>query len=144
MNKKTIRSKPFIATRQHHLKEAAEDYTELIADLIESEGEARTCEVARHLGVSHVTVLRTVQRLQKEGYVTTANQRPIMLTAKGKKLASYSKKRHEILLKFLRSLGIPEEIAAIDVEGMEHHVSPETLQAIENHLNGNPMVKLIS
>lgn len=135
MNKKTNRSKPFIATREHHLKEAAEDYTELIADLIESEGEARTCEVARHLGVSHVTALRTVKRLQKEGYVVTANQRPITLTTKGKKLASFSKKRHEILLQFLLSLGISEEVAAVDVEGMEHHVSPETLQAIEKKLN---------
>lgn len=135
MDKKTIRSKPFIATRQHHLKEAAEDYTELIADLIESDGEARTCEVARHLGVSHVTALRTVRRLQKEGYVETSNQRPISLTPKGKKLASYSKRRHKILLDFLLSLGIPDEIAAIDVEGMEHHVSPETLQAIERQLN---------
>ena len=134
MRKKAIRAKPFIATREHHLKEAAEDYTELIADLIESVGEARVCEVARHLGVSHVTALRTVQRLQKEGYVTTANQRPIKLTAKGKKLASFSKKRHEILLNFLLSIGVPEETAVIDVEGMEHHVSKETLEAMERKL----------
>ncbi len=132
---KNPRAKPFIETRQHHLKEAAEDYTELIADLIDSEGEARTCEVARHLGVTHVTALRTVQRLQKEGYVATSNQRPITLTAKGKKLAAFSKKRHEILMNFLLSLGVPEEIAAIDVEGMEHHVSSETLEAIERYSN---------
>lgn len=135
MKLNTKRAKPFIATREHHLKEAAEDYTELIADLIENQGEARTCEVARHLGVSHVTALRTLQRLQKEGYVETSRQKPITLTAKGKKLAAYSKQRHEILLKFLISIGVPEQVAEIDVEGMEHHISPPTLKAMEKHLN---------
>ena len=135
MNKKSKRANPFIATREHHLKEAAEDYTELIADLIELEGEARTCEIARHLGISHVTVIRTLQRLQKEGYVETSRHKPITLTPKGKKLASSSKKRHRIILSFLLSLGVPKEIAEIDVEGMEHHISPQTLKAMEQHLN---------
>lgn len=130
------RAKPFIATREHHLKEAAEDYTELIADLIEAQGEARTCEVARHLGVSHVTALRTLQRLQKEGYVETSRHKPITLTQKGRKLASHSKKRHEVLLDFLISIGVPEHVAEIDVEGMEHHISPATMKAMEVHLNG--------
>ncbi len=134
MKQKLKRSHPFIATRQHHLKESAEDYTELIADLIESKGEARTCEVARHLGISHVTALKTLQRLEKEGYLTTARHKPIYLTAKGKKLAADSKKRHEILLQFLLSIGVSEETARIDAEGMEHHISSQTLKAIEKLL----------
>lgn len=134
MKKKPKRSHPFIATRKHHLKESAEDYTELIADLIASQGEARTCEIARHLGISHVTALKTLQRLQKEGYIITERHKPIHLTAKGKKLAAHSKKRHEVLLKFLLAIGVPEEIAYVDVEGMEHHISPQTLKAIKKQL----------
>jgi DtxR family transcriptional regulator, manganese transport regulator len=134
MKRNLNRAHPFIATRKHHLKEAAEDYTELIADLIDLQGEARTCEVARQLGVSHVTALRTLQRLQKEGYITTERHKPIFLTEKGKKVAAQSKERHKILLEFLLSIGVPEEVAHVDAEGMEHHLSPETLKAIERQL----------
>ncbi len=134
MKKKTVRSQPFIATRGHHLLETAEDYTELIADLIEKEGEARTCEIASELGVSHVTVIRTLRRLQKEDYVLTAPHKPVLLTKRGKRLAAHAKKRHQILMKFLLKLGVPEDVAAIDVEGMEHHISPQTLEAFLRYL----------
>lgn len=137
MKQNTPRSHPFIATRKHHLLETAEDYTELIDDLIASEGEARTCEIARQLGISHVTAIKTLKRLEKEKYVITEPHKPIQLTPKGKQLAAYSKKRHGILMDFLSRLGVPEEIAAIDVEGMEHHISPETLNAFQNCLKKN-------
>ena len=85
------RSASFKATRKHHDSEAAEDYTELVADLIEKDGEARTCRIAEHLGISHVTALRTIRRLQGEGYLETSPHRPVTLTAKGKKTAEYCK-----------------------------------------------------
>ena len=128
------RAEPFIATRKHHHKENAEDYTELIADLIASEGEARTCEIAKQMGVSHVTVVKILKRLQEEELITTAPHKPIRLTEHGKKLAANCKRRHEILLRWLLAIGVPEEIAVIDVEGMEHHISPETLEAIQRQL----------
>ena len=64
-------SDPFITTRERHLQEIAEDYVELIADLILQKGCARTCDLATRLGVSHVTVVRTVKRLQQRGYLQT-------------------------------------------------------------------------
>jgi DtxR family manganese transport transcriptional regulator len=128
------RSRPFIAVRKQHLVETAEDYTELIADLVEAEGEARTCEIAANLGVTHVTVIRTLRRLQNEGFLETAPHKPVTLTQKGKKLASQAKKRHQILLDFLLKLGVPEDIAELDAEGMEHHISPITLNAIRQFI----------
>ena len=135
-NKKNLgkRAQPFKATRKHHGTEAAEDYTELIADLIEDAGEARTCNIADHLGISHVTALRTIRRLQQQGYVETAPHKPVTLTAKGRDIAAFSKARHELLLNFLTSIGVSKKQAEIDVEGAEHHISRETLKCIERLL----------
>lgn len=135
---KVKRAKSFIATRKQHQLESAEDYTELIADLTNSMGEARTCEIAKFMGISHVTAIRTLRRLQKEGYIETAPHKPVLLTPKGKKLAAFAKKRHKIIVEFLVKLGVPEDIATIDAEGMEHHVSQETLKAIQAHITLAP------
>ncbi len=121
-------------TRQAHSQERAQDYVEVIADLIEQTGEARATEVARVLGVTHVTVVRTVQRLQREGLVTTRPYRSIFLTGEGRKLADKAKVRHEAVVALLESLGISSETARADAEGIEHHVSSETLEAFERHL----------
>ncbi len=133
-SKKQSRSAPFQATRSHHSQESAEDYTELIADLITEKGEARTCDIAKHLGISHVTALRTLQRLTHQGYVKAGGRQPISLTKKGAETASLSKRRHDILIRFFTALGVPRHISEIDVEGMEHHVSSVTLEAINRHL----------
>ncbi|MGK5595732.1 MAG: iron dependent repressor, metal binding and dimerization domain protein [Parachlamydiaceae bacterium] len=127
-------SVPFIATRNHHLNESIEDYVEMIQDLLIQKGEVRICDLAEQLGVSHVTVIRALERFSKKGYLTYRRNQPIRLTAKGEKLAISSKKRHQFLLTYLMALGVSEETALIDVEGMEHHVSLETLQAMERHL----------
>jgi DtxR family manganese transport transcriptional regulator len=74
-------------------------------------------------------VSRVIARLQREGYVRTAPYEPIDLTAKGRKLAEASKARHEAVIAFLLALGIDETTARVDAEGIEHHVSPETLAA---------------
>lgn len=134
MKNKCVRAEPFIATRSHHISETAEDYVEIVYDLIAAKGEARTCDIAEHLGVSHVTVVRTIERLKKKGYLLSEQYRPITLTEQGTKLAIFSKERHRLLLEYLVALGVPESIAAIDVEGMEHHISPETIAALQKHL----------
>jgi DtxR family manganese transport transcriptional regulator len=118
-------------TRQEHASELAEDYVEAIADLSASQGEARVTDLARRLGVTHVTVNKTISRLRRAGFVTAQPYRAIFLTDKGRKLAAASKRRHEIVVAFLRSLGISERVAEIDAEGIEHHVSPETLEAFQ-------------
>lgn len=120
--------------RREHASETAEDYVEAIADLSASEGEARVVDLARRLGVTHVTVNRTLSRLQREGYVSVQPYRAIFLTDAGRKLAQECQHRHGIVVAFLRSLGIPEKNAEIDAEGIEHHVSPATLAAFARHL----------
>lgn len=122
---------PFRATRKHHHAESAEDYTELIADLIEENGEARVVAIAERLGISHVTAIKTIQRLERDGYIITTPYKPVTLTQKGKETAAFCKRRHQTLRAFLISLGVPEQTARIDAEGIEHHVSPITLERIE-------------
>ncbi|MCW5550273.1 MAG: manganese-binding transcriptional regulator MntR [Opitutaceae bacterium] len=121
-------------TRREHATEIAEDYVEAIADLAAAQGEARVVDLARRLGVTHVTVNRTLARLQRDGYVTAQPYRAIFLTATGRKLAEACRQRHTTVVSFLRSLGINEKTAELDAEGIEHHVSPETLAAFERHL----------
>ena len=135
MNKKVNdRSEPFSHTRAQHATEMAEDYVEAVQELIESTGECRVKELAKHFNVSHVTVSRTVGRLQKDGLLETAPYKPITLTAKGKKLADRVKKRHEVVLDFLLALGVDKKTALIDSEGIEHHVSEKTLAAMKKFL----------
>lgn len=121
-------------TRAAHAREIAEDYVEAIAELTERTGEARVTDLAQRLGVTHVTVNRTIARLQRGGYVTSQPYRAIFLTDIGKKLAVESKQRHEVVVQYLRSIGVPEHTAQLDAEGIEHHVSPETLTAFQRQL----------
>ena len=116
-------------TRREHANEIAEDYVEAIADLVAESGEARVVDLAQRLGVTHVTVNRTIARLQKAGFVTAQPYRAIFLTDCGRQLAAACKTRHDTVVAFLRSLGIPERVAEMDAEGIEHHVSPDTLAA---------------
>ncbi|MEO6871182.1 MAG: manganese-binding transcriptional regulator MntR [Chthoniobacterales bacterium] len=125
---------PTRRTRDEHAQETAQDYVELIADLIDETGEARAIDLARRLGVTHVTVARTIQRLQREGLVTTLPYRSIFLTPTGRKLSEESRARHETVVDFLKSLGVPTNVAQSDAEGIEHHVSRETLKAFVKHL----------
>lgn len=128
------RATPFTAARRQHSEEAAEDYVELVSDLIDKNGEARTCTIAAHLGISHVTALRTIRRLQDEGFLETSPHKPVQLTAKGRKLAQFAKQRHELLVEFFVHIGVPRPQAEIDVEGAEHHISKKTLACIRNFL----------
>jgi len=132
--KETDRSERFSRTREQHASEMAEDYVEAVQELIDSKGECRVQELARIFSVSHVTVSRTVGRLQKDGLLETAPYKPITLTAKGRKLADRVKKRHEVVLEFLLALGVDEKTAQIDSEGIEHHVSEKTLVAMKRFL----------
>jgi len=118
-------------TRREHANEIAEDYVEAIADLTAETGEARVVDLAKRLGVTHVTVNRTITRLQKAGFVTAQPYRSIFLTDAGQQLAAACKTRHQTVVAFLRSIGVPERVAEMDAEGIEHHVSPDTLAAFK-------------
>jgi DtxR family manganese transport transcriptional regulator len=121
-------------TRAAHANELAEDYVEAIAALAARCGEARLVDLARELGVTHVTVHRAILRLARAGLVTSEPYRAIFLTETGRTLAETCRTRHETVFAFLRSLGVPEAVARRDAEGLEHHVSPETLAAFAKAL----------
>ncbi len=117
----------FDRIRRAHQSEVAEDYVEMISDLIEETGEARTVDLAARFGVTSPTVNAIVRRLQRENFVETRPYRSIFLTEAGKALAESSRVRHQIVRDFLVTIGVPETIAEEDAEGVEHHVSEETL-----------------
>ena len=132
-----MKTNRFERIRADNSRETAEDYVELVESLIAERGEARVVALAAGFGVSQVTVSKTLQRLQREGYVSFEKYRSIFLTPKGQELASYARNRHDIVYRFLRKLGVVADVAEADAEGIEHHVSSETLAAMEQFLNSN-------
>ena len=124
----------FARTREDHRRERAEDYLEAIAALIAARGEARAVDLAETMGVTHVSVGKTIRRLQDEGYVTSLPYRSIFLTDAGRAVAERARERHELVHDFLVSIGVPDETAEIDAEGIEHHVSEATLDAMRRVL----------
>jgi len=125
----------FRGTRAAHRDETAEDYVEAIAQLIETSGEARVRDLAVMMGVSHVTVTRIIKRLNAKKLVDAEPRRPILLTTTGKRMARKSRERHEIVLAFLESIGVPKRQAQIDAEGIEHHVSDATIRAMSRAMS---------
>jgi DtxR family transcriptional regulator, manganese transport regulator len=125
----------FQRVRDAHQTEVAEDYVELIADLIEETGEARVVDLAGRLGVSNATVNNTIQRLQRDGLVHSKPYRSIFLTDEGEALATTSRERHVVVRDFLLALGVTADVAEVDAEGIEHHVSDATLAAFRRFLD---------
>lgn len=119
----------FRQVREAHRRELIDDYVELISDLIIEVGEARQVDMAARLGVSQPTVAKMLKRLASVGLIEMIPWRVVFLTAEGERLAQESRERHQIVENFLLMLGISPEIARRDAEGMEHHVSKETLEA---------------
>ena len=117
----------FDRIRRAHQSEVAEDYVEMIADLIAETGEARTVDLAARFGVTSPTVNAIIQRLHREDLVETRPYRSIFLTEAGQLLAKKARDRHRIVRDFLVAIGVPETVAEEDAEGIEHHVSAETL-----------------
>ena len=123
----------FEQVRNARNTETAEDYTEMIADLIRNAGEARAVDLAKHFGVTGPTVNSIIRRLVRDGLVISKPYRSIFLTKKGQILADYCKKRHQIVYDFLIKIGVNSDIAKNDAEGIEHHVSAETLRVFEKY-----------
>ena len=124
----------FARIRSDHRNEVAEDYLEAVADIERQNGQCRGSDIARHFSVSHATVTQTLARLNKARLVETEPYGPVRLTRKGRNLAEKSRIRHEIVLSFLLALGVSESVAAADTEGIEHHVSDETLSCFKTFL----------
>ena len=127
----------FDRIRRAHQSEVAEDYVEMIADLIAETGEARTVDLAARFGVTSPTVNAIIQRLYRENLVETRPYRSIFLTEAGQGLAEKARDRHRIVRDFLLAIGVPETVAEEDAEGIEHHVSAETLAVFGKITNQN-------
>lgn len=117
----------FRQARNARRTELVEDYVELIADLIDHNGEARKVDIASRLGVAHPTVIKMIKRLEDSNLVTQRPYRGVFLTEEGRGLADRCRNRHNIVEAFLVAVGVSPETARLDAEGIEHHVSSETL-----------------
>lgn len=121
---------------------AAEDYLEKIEQLISRKGYARVVDIAAELKISQASVTAMVQKLDAEGFVKYEKYRGMVLTSSGLEVARRIAHRHQLLTEFLRAIGVADEkVIYDDVEGMEHHISPETFAAIEaltRYLEKNP------
>lgn len=111
-----------------------EDYAELISDLIAAQGEARPTDLARRLGVSHATAIKFLARMKQAGLVTSQPYRGVFLTAEGAALAEKTRRRHRLVVDLLVAVGVPQEVAEADAEGLEHHVSDAALAAFARFL----------
>lgn len=125
----------FRRARQSRRLELVEDYVELIAELIANLGKARQIDIAARLGVAQPTVAKMLKRLADEGFIVQRPYQGVLLTEAGMDLARRSRLRHQIVETFLCAVGISPETARIDAEGIEHHVSAESLEAFERFVN---------
>ncbi len=124
----------FVKTRTDHAHETFEDYVEAIDAMLSAHGSCRVRDLAAHMRVSHVTVVRIVQRLTLAGLARKQRHGPISLSASGERLARASRARHATVVSFLMSLGVRPAEAARDSEGIEHHCGASTLAAMRRFL----------
>ena len=109
---------------------SVEDYLEVIYELMQERGYARSVDISEYLGVKSPSVTSMLQRLHRMGLVVYERYRGITLTDKGKRLARSVEQRHLVITQFLRILGVRENVANSDAEGIEHHVHRATIDHI--------------
>ncbi len=107
-----------------------EDYLEQIHNLIEAKGYARVVDIAGNLGVSQASVTNMIQRLDAEGYVVYERYRGVTMTEAGREIGRAIARRHEVLTRLLAGFGLDPKTVHEDVEGMEHHISRQTLEVL--------------
>lgn len=130
----TALAERFAQARNAQAVALLEDYTEMIEDLLREHGEARVTDIARRMGVTHPTAAKAVARLKREGLAVSRPYRGVFLTDAGTAMAERVRARHRTVVDLLKAIGVPEEAAEMDAEGIEHHVSETTLAAFEAYL----------
>ena len=108
-----------------------EDYLERIYKLIDEKGYARVSDIAEGLAVHPSSVTKMIQKLDKDKYVVYEKYRGLILTSKGKKMGKRLVERHHLLEQFLTLIGVQDENIYKDVEGIEHHLSWDSITCIE-------------
>ena len=122
--------------RRQHSDELAEDYVEAIAVLLQEGGPVRVTDLQQIFGVSHVSVIRALKRIEERELIYRTAAGNWLLTESGATMARESRERHELVENFLSALGVSDGQAKADAEGMEHHLSSETLAAMQAFLKG--------
>lgn len=112
--------------------QSAEDYLERIQELIDQKGYARVVDIASSLNVKQASVTSMVQKLGELGYLNYEKYRGLVLTDKGRAVASKIQKRHETLSRFFSLFGLDEKTQREDIEGIEHHLSAETVEILSD------------
>src|SRR5437868_3342796 len=123
--------------------QSAEDYLERIHELIQEKGYARVVDIASSLEVTQASVTGMVQKLAEMGYLNYEKYRGLILTEAGRSIALGVQQRHETLSRFFSILGIDGEVQRKDIEGIEHHLSPVTvdvLASLAEFLEQNPRI----
>ena len=123
--------------RRQHSDELAEDYVEASDALLEKSGQARVTDLQGIFGVSHVSVIRALKRIEERELIERTDASGWQLTETGKAMAVASASRHALVVRFLSALGVGDAQAEADAEGMEHHISQETLKAMERFLKSD-------
>ncbi|HZG85101.1 transcriptional regulator MntR [Paenibacillus sp.] len=109
-----------------------EDYLERIYRLIHEKGYARVADIAEGLEVHPSSATKMIQKLDKDEYVVYEKYRGLILTPKGKKVGKRLVERHQLLEQFLETIGVKQENIYKDVEGIEHHLSSDSILCIES------------
>jgi Mn-dependent DtxR family transcriptional regulator len=112
--------------------QSAEDYLERIHELIEEKGYARVVDIASSLKVKQASVTGMVKKLGEAGYLNYEKYRGLVLTEKGRDVAKRIQKRHETLSRFFSLFGLDKATQQLDIEGIEHHLSPETVTILSD------------
>lgn len=115
------------------LTESMEDYLEWTFRLIHEKGYARAVELADAQRVQASSVTKMIQKLDEAGFILYERYRNIALTEKGKEYGRFLVWRDRTLKEFLTLLnasGVAEQ-----VEGMEHYITPRTMDIISELLD---------
>jgi len=112
-----------------------EDYLEIIYELVQQKGYVTSVDITECLNVSAPSVTKMMRRLQSTGHLEYEKYRGVRLTPQGISVAKSIRKKHELLTEFFKFLGVREDVANSDAEGIEHYLHPETLEKLEKFLH---------
>ena len=121
--------------KKDHRTDRMEDYLEVIYELVQRKGYATTVDISSYLNVSSPSVTKMMQKLDETGYLKYEKYRGIRLTNEGIRIARNIRNRHGLLAEFFKIIGVDEETANNDAEGIEHHLHPETMKKLEEFIN---------
>ena len=123
--------------REEQHTDRMEDYLEVIYELIRKKGYATQTDISESLNVSLPSVSKMLQRLEESKYLKYEKYRGINLTQEGINVAVNIREKHGLLSEFFKMIGVDEDVANIDAEGIEHHLHPQTLKKLREFIRNH-------